>query len=459
MAQAMLNNSINVESSKSNCSMVSVANSRSGQNSAMSSKSDGKLNNGQKNKKCRKKKGHPSKKKHLSSRSLHLMSLSKAQKRRLFRTKKYRIHPPTKFLLGGNIHDPLNLNSLNDDRINRLLNEKTPVTSPMPTPSFRKQVNVIIPKDIQDPLNLNVSDDRNAKIWRDIAKRRKKFKRRKPADGGKNEVEKSNEVDSSVKPLNVEVSQSVSTSASARKPKRCPANEIVSPAVPQFSKPRRKRTVSEGSRAAGEGEGQSDTKKHKKEDTNKKKQQTPHAKKNQQSAATQRQQTEGSNKKKKRNEQQFIYGNYNRYYSKRNADVEDERLKLLKKHGFEGKEVLDIGCNAGDITLSVARDFGPTKVVGIDIDPKLITVARKNVKHYLSKDVLGGRSVPLSFAINYGPAYAGQIPETPEDARVFPNNIHFMQVCIVICDFKLIFKLTSRRFISGIFVVGELRSR
>ena len=29
------------------------------------------------------------------------------------------IVPPTKFLLGGNIHDPLNLNSLRDEEINR----------------------------------------------------------------------------------------------------------------------------------------------------------------------------------------------------------------------------------------------------------------------------------------------------------------------------------------------------
>lgn len=34
--------------------------------------------------------------------------------------KKDLIIPPTKFLLGGNIHDPLNLNSLQDEEINRL---------------------------------------------------------------------------------------------------------------------------------------------------------------------------------------------------------------------------------------------------------------------------------------------------------------------------------------------------
>lgn len=33
--------------------------------------------------------------------------------------KKEKLIPPTKFLLGGNIHDPLNLNSLQDEEVNR----------------------------------------------------------------------------------------------------------------------------------------------------------------------------------------------------------------------------------------------------------------------------------------------------------------------------------------------------
>ena len=43
-----------------------------------------------------------------------------------------------KFLLGGNIRDPLNLNSLSDERISRALNAVTPESSPMPTPKHRK---------------------------------------------------------------------------------------------------------------------------------------------------------------------------------------------------------------------------------------------------------------------------------------------------------------------------------
>ncbi|XP_028451717.1 7SK snRNA methylphosphate capping enzyme-like, partial [Perca flavescens] len=61
---------------------------------------------------------------------------------------------PTNFLLGGNIFDPLNLNSLLDEEVNRALNAETPKSSPLPAKS-RDPVEILIPRDITDPLNLN----------------------------------------------------------------------------------------------------------------------------------------------------------------------------------------------------------------------------------------------------------------------------------------------------------------
>lgn len=67
---------------------------------------------------------------------------------------------PTKFLLGGNSRDPLNLGSLADERINKALNEHTPESSPLPTPKHRKEeIEVLIPSNIRDPLNLNMPDN------------------------------------------------------------------------------------------------------------------------------------------------------------------------------------------------------------------------------------------------------------------------------------------------------------
>lgn len=65
------------------------------------------------------------------------------------------IVPPTKFLLGGNISDPLNLNSLQNETINS--NNNTPVTTPRRSPISQQtppKIDVIIPPNIHDPLHL-----------------------------------------------------------------------------------------------------------------------------------------------------------------------------------------------------------------------------------------------------------------------------------------------------------------
>ncbi len=76
----------------------------------------------------------------------------------------------------------------------------------------------------------------------------------------------------------------------------------------------------------------------------------------------------------------FIHGNYGRYYGYRNSnDFKDIRLETFAKHRsfFEGNNVLDIGCNNGLVTISVARDFHVKRIVGIDIDKRLVDRARQ----------------------------------------------------------------------------------
>lgn len=93
----------------------------------------------------------------------------------------YKCRPvlPTKFLLGGNITDPLNLNSLQDEEINRAMNAVTPKSSPIPTPPRRKgRLEVIIPPNLNDPLNLiDCADD--AEYEQQLCSPLKKGKRRK----------------------------------------------------------------------------------------------------------------------------------------------------------------------------------------------------------------------------------------------------------------------------------------
>jgi len=81
----------------------------------------------------------------------------------------------------------------------------------------------------------------------------------------------------------------------------------------------------------------------------------------------------------------FQYGNYNQYYGYRNpGSITDNRIQYFKSEWFDGKYVLDIGCNIGHITATIATKFKPTKIIGLDIDKKLIDIAKKNVRYYVN---------------------------------------------------------------------------
>ena len=248
---------------------------------------------------------------------------------------------PSKFLLGGNYNDPLNLNSLNDERIARVVNAVTPESSPLPTPKHRKEeykIEVLIPPNISDPLNLNADDDSDyeSKLISPLVKRKKIRHRKRPRKvitnvdvvSSKNEhLEEGNEGDISD---NTDEDENVSKKS---------ANKVTS------EKETSELPVNANGDVKPEGKG------------------------------------EPSKVKEKRNK--FQYGNYNQYYGYRNpGNIEDLRLQYFKNTWFDDKEVLDIGCNIGHITISVAKNFSPLKVVGIDIDKKLIQIANKNIKHY-----------------------------------------------------------------------------
>lgn len=119
----------------------------------------------------------------------------------------------------------------------------------------------------------------------------------------------------------------------------------------------------------------------------------------------------------------------------------DPRLKLFYpyRYLFEGKDILDIGCNIGHITLSIARDFGAKTVTGIDIDQKLIGIARKNIKYYVKSSETpkpnevelsnkkSSEFFPISMPILYGSI---DIPgfRDGQGGRDFPKNVFFKTV-------------------------------
>ncbi|KAJ9587551.1 hypothetical protein L9F63_019007, partial [Diploptera punctata] len=147
----------------------------------------------------------------------------------------------------------------------------------------------------------------------------------------------------------------------------------------------------------------------------------------------------------KKKDAYFQFGNYLRYYGYRNPQhEEDVRLKIFasRKDLFQDRDVLDIGCNIGHVTLIIARDFGARSVVGLDIDRKLIGIARKNVRHYINgadsppnNDYTSGpgerdsKFFPISMPILYGPVDIPGIShgQSPSASKKFPHNVTFVQ--------------------------------
>ena len=130
----------------------------------------------------------------------------------------------------------------------------------------------------------------------------------------------------------------------------------------------------------------------------------------------------------------FKHGNYSRYYGYRTPEMEpDLRLQYFRLEWFEGKDVLDIGCNAGHVTLAVAKLFHPQKIVGMDIDPNLIRAARQNIKRFqnlANKDEM--KKYPVSMT-EYGPIEP--LPALTNPSNFFPKNIMFMQVSAQVHSF------------------------
>jgi 7SK snRNA methylphosphate capping enzyme len=136
------------------------------------------------------------------------------------------------------------------------------------------------------------------------------------------------------------------------------------------------------------------------------------------------------------NEWVLGYGNFN--FHRQHAFYFDPRVDLLCDDWFKGKSVLDVGCNAGIFTLSIAKMFGPRRILGVDIDSHLIGAARKNIRQFQDKDLkvtthckyvlttydfqIVGR-FPASFPLKFG---AVSNPPLVTSSS-FPENIWFKQ--------------------------------
>ncbi|CAM6036056.1 unnamed protein product [Sphagnum compactum] len=89
----------------------------------------------------------------------------------------------------------------------------------------------------------------------------------------------------------------------------------------------------------------------------------------------------GNNSRKKR-KVVFPYGNYHRYYGYRVGKTlkQDPRMESMQTQWFQDKDVLDIGCNEGHVTIALAQKYHVQSMCGVDIDSGLIFRAGKNLQ-------------------------------------------------------------------------------
>lgn len=297
-------------------------------------------------------------------------------------------HPPQQarqeFFLGGSKSDPLNLKSLQGDDSNRLSDEPISQLSPVRIVASEHEVEQLTPVNMRDPLNLRPASK----------------KHRSHANRNKSLLEDRSATPEKCEPLTIQINSTSDPNS----------HDILESAV----------SVSP---ETGKYKGH---KRHRTSDVD-----SPSASPKQRNLKSEQVIAKVAQKR------QFVHGNYNRYYGYRNPErEEDERLVHFRREWFFGKDVLDVGCNVGHVTMTLARDFQPRRIVGMDIDGHLIDIARKSIRSFVSKSseklsAAGNVSYPMSMSISNGPLHVQEIRAdalASGKGGVFPDNLFFVQV-------------------------------
>ncbi|KAM9728509.1 7SK snRNA methylphosphate capping enzyme isoform 1-T2 [Menidia menidia] len=341
---------------------------------------------------------------------------------------------PTNFLLGGNIFDPLNLNSLLDEEVNRALNAETPKSSPLPAKS-RDPVEILIPRDITDPLNLNSGiADSSFLVSPFKSGGRRRHRNRHHGGGGTGGGGGGAGGGSGVSSTQMNISESgkseVKSSSSAQLPGipgSCSAldsskesdsfssvpgdsHEHTAESSASCKEEMTSVSVEDAASLLSGGPHQHTSRRKRRRNSGRMEAPVIHSTPINKSAPGDKscgtgaprnsfhtprsgpktgpgfRQHQHPQNQSREHQKKFQYGNYNKYYGYRNPGCsEDPRIRVLRQEWFEGKDVLDLGCNSGHLTLYIAKMFRPTRILGLDIDSGLIHAARKNIRHYLSE--------------------------------------------------------------------------
>lgn len=98
------------------------------------------------------------------------------------------------------------------------------------------------------------------------------------------------------------------------------------------------------------------------------------------------------------------------------ASYSDDKLKRLNLPDLNGKRFLDLGCNAGFYCDFAVRQ-GATKVLGVDIDPSVIKMAREQVS-----------------AAEFSDRGWDNLPDEEFDVAIFLSAIHYAADPVTLAD-------------------------
>ncbi|XP_054656570.1 7SK snRNA methylphosphate capping enzyme-like [Dunckerocampus dactyliophorus] len=384
---------------------------------------------------------------------------------------------PTHFLLGGNIFDPLNLNSLLDEDINRATNQETQKCSPLPSRS-NGPIEILVPRDITDPLNLKGG---GGGVLLSPLKSKRRHRNRHggdkdavpaqlfPSTDGMTVALLAREGSVPVSPLPCELNTAITCREDIAPPPILFRRHTHPPpggahkSNDHRQKSRRRTTSTKSSDLISDSVNMTA------------RFQTPLAG----GVGTVRCTCKpvAAQPSEKKDKHRYQYGNHCHYYGYhgsygvgwegRVGPQEDLRLRLLEADWFRDKKVLDVGCGAGHLTLCVARGFNPVHILGVELDGRLVHAAKQNIRHFLSHDLVEAEtkrrgstvslfspmtegvrkevmkdlkqegeedeawrllSFPLSLRVSRGPLAAPPLllAAPPASCR-FPNNISFIQ--------------------------------
>lgn len=269
---------------------------------------------------------------------------------------------PNHFLLGGNIFDPLNLNSLLQQ--DGLTNQETPQSSPLP-PRGGDPVEILVPRDITDPLNL-----------KEAPPRRKRHRHRH-----------SHSITEST--ANTTLNTTANTTADLS-PLSCELNTALTCREDLAPPPQRRHTHPPLHRRRRTTSTCITTVLPKPQPIRFETPQTGGAKAD---SLCQR----GSRRRPRpKRRSRYDFGNCSKFYGfagcygdgEGQVGGADPRVKLLEADWFRGKRALDVGCGAGHMTLFIARNLGPAHILGVELDTHLVQAANQNIRHFLSHDLV-----------------------------------------------------------------------